>query len=294
MNLNYYELKPEDNRFATIFVDLTHKCNMKCANCYLPNRTIADMDKSKLFDLLKRLPFRCHIRLVGAEPTMRPDLPEIIYKVRQLKHHPMLVTNGLKLSDKNYTLSLKQAGLVFVCLSLNGGDDDSLYKAIDGMSCAKLKMQALENIAEMNFCVNTGTILIKGLNEKVPLILYSKLKALKVKKALMRFRNVGQIGRRMIPNEKNYTFPELLKCVLPQLGVDKQRQGDLSAQSKNKKHLYFHLDHKEGGDVYVKITDWLSDESSCPDPNNKTRGRVTEDFKIAPFFEHVKRNEFGY
>ena len=26
----------------------------------------------------------------------------------------------------------------------------------------------------------------------------------------------------------------------------------------------------------------------------KRRGRITQDFKIAPFFEHVAMNEFGY
>ena len=38
--------------------------------------------KEKLYDVLKKLPNRTYIRLIGAEPTMRDDLPEIIAKVK--------------------------------------------------------------------------------------------------------------------------------------------------------------------------------------------------------------------
>ena len=46
--------------------------------------------------------------------------------------------------------------------------------------------------------------------------------------------------------------------------------------------------------VWIKITDWSPTDSNIPDPNSVRRGRITEDFKVAPFFEHVKMNEFGY
>ena len=45
---------------------------------------------------------------------------------------------------------------------------------------------------------------------------------------------------------------------------------------------------------WIKITNWSPDDSDIPDPGSKRRGRITQDFKIAPFFEHVAENEFGY
>ena len=48
--MNYFELQPEENTFLNIVVDLTHKCNMECANCYIPNRDIPDLDKDRLED----------------------------------------------------------------------------------------------------------------------------------------------------------------------------------------------------------------------------------------------------
>ena len=82
--MNYYELEAEKNTFSNVVVDLTHKCQMTCANCYIPNRDIPDLDKNKLFEFLKKLPFRTYIRLIGAEPTMREDIFEIISKVKEL------------------------------------------------------------------------------------------------------------------------------------------------------------------------------------------------------------------
>ena len=33
---NYYELEPENNIFQDVVIDVTHRCNMNCKNCYIP------------------------------------------------------------------------------------------------------------------------------------------------------------------------------------------------------------------------------------------------------------------
>jgi len=43
----YTELLPQDNTFTNIVIDLTHRCNMECANCYIPNRNIPDLEVDK-------------------------------------------------------------------------------------------------------------------------------------------------------------------------------------------------------------------------------------------------------
>ena len=42
--LNYYEQEPENNTFSDVVIDVTHRCNMNCKNCYIPNRDVPDMD----------------------------------------------------------------------------------------------------------------------------------------------------------------------------------------------------------------------------------------------------------
>ena len=44
-------------------------------------------------------------------------------------------------------------------------------------------------------------------------------------------------------------------------------------------------------DMYIRLVDWAVDEDGVPDSENEIRGRITPDWKIAPFFEHVKMNE---
>ena len=46
--------------------------------------------------------------------------------------------------------------------------------------------------------------------------------------------------------------------------------------------------------INIKITNWDKIDLSTVDPGSKRRGRITQDFQIASFFEDVKYNEFGY
>ena len=109
--LNYYEIEPENNTFVEVVADVTHRCNMSCKNCYIPNRNIPDMDIDRLIDCVSRFPKRTMIRIIGAEPTMRKDLPEIITRVKAAGHKVCLLTNGLRLSGITYAKKLKRAGL---------------------------------------------------------------------------------------------------------------------------------------------------------------------------------------
>ena len=52
---NYAITEPEDNTFVDICADITHKCNMTCKNCYIPNREPPDMDLDKFKDFMSRL-----------------------------------------------------------------------------------------------------------------------------------------------------------------------------------------------------------------------------------------------
>ncbi len=98
---------PEENPFETVVADVTHRCNMACANCYVPNRNVPDMDIARLEACLTALPKRVNLRLIGAEPTMRRDLPEIVAMVRRRGHRPVLLTNGLRLARDSYVRTLR-------------------------------------------------------------------------------------------------------------------------------------------------------------------------------------------
>lgn len=295
-NYNYYELEPENNHFYSIVVDITHRCNMECKNCYIPNRNIPDMDINKLIDCLKKIPGRKEIRLVGAEPTLRKDIQQIISEIRKIGHRPVMMTNGLKLANKEYAKSLYNSGLKTINISLNGADDDDIYKITDNGSYAKRKIKALENCANIGYFINTNTVMIRGVNDNVPSKLISIIKNLNIN-AVMRFRNIGQLGRYHINSNGNWTFEELLDHISKITNIDIniiKSFNKVNGYEEERTVLFPLEENKIQKTSWIKITDWAPLDSNIPDPNNKRRGRITENFKIAPFFEHVKLNEFGY
>jgi molybdenum cofactor biosynthesis enzyme MoaA len=261
------------------------------------------MDVTRLYDVLSRLPKRTFIRLIGAEPTMREDLFDIIRTVKGLGHHVSLTTNGLKLAHEPYVAKLKEAGLRLVLLSMNGADDDAVYRVLDEGNWATAKTRALQNILKHNMLMNTGTIIAKGVNEhtmrkQVDLFVkYAVENNYRFKiKPILRFRSIGHLGRFMENSSMDYD--ELINLASRELGVsvDHITGSDIKANVdvKNNTFGYIFPLQTEIGEILIRLVDWQSDEYSVPDPDSNNRGRITQDFNIAPFFEHVKENEFGY
>jgi len=292
--MEYFECNPEDSLFYSVIADVTHRCNMECANCYIPNRDIPDMDIAKLEACISKFPNRTEVRLIGAEPTVRKDLPEIIKMIRRVGHRPMLNTNGLKLANEDYVRRLFASGLRTLSISMNGADLDHLYLKTDNMMCAKRKVKALENCVNMNMFVNINCLIMKGVNESSIPRLIDLCKTFN-KKVVIRFRNIGQIGRYTLEKDENYSFNDLINIVsaasgMPVEEINKHHNVDGYDEEHNVLFPIPNTDNK----IWVKITDWSPEDSDIPDPGSVRRGRITQDFKIAPFFEHVKLNEFQY
>lgn len=270
---------------------------MACSNCYLPNRTIPDMDREKLNAFLSKLPFRTEIRLIGGEATLRSDLSGLVKTCCDYGHKPVLITNGLKLASSAYVDELFDAGLRDFCLSMNGGSNDDIYEVTDQMRCANQKIIALKNVLTKKARISIGCIVIKGINDQVPRELYDLVKNHRGH-FWLNFRNIGRLGRHMEPPQGNYTFESLVEKLATDFGwspadVWKQNtHSDLSSE----RSVAFPVDPtKTLRGVWVKITDWNPVGSyAIPDPGSRRRGRVTQDFKVAPFFEHLKDNEFNY
>lgn len=315
--MNYYELEPSENHFTDVMVDVTHRCNMTCKNCYVPNRNIPDMDIDRLIETIKQFPERTMLRIVGAEPTVRKDLHDIIRRIRETGHRATLLTNGLKLANNDYVRRLKDNKLNHVYLSLNGVDNDDWYEIIDEMRCATKKIKALENLARNKFVIDTGTIIVRGVNDEAPARLLDLYQRKGIKNAICRIKNVGALGRSMfdeIANEhrltvnKNYTMDGLIKLVAAQTGlsvdyIESWRNKPIYKNTTVEETSFmFPLNpnsegkmmHKSG--IWFKIADWntFNNVDGVPLPNSKRRGRITQDFKVAPMAEHVKLNEGGY
>lgn len=267
---------PEQCLYETVIVDVTHRCNMTCANCYVPNRSIPDLDARWLSSIFARLPRGRFIRLVGGEPTLRNDLAELIRDIAANGHHPVLVSNGLKLADRDYVRGLKAAGLQIAYLSMNGAFDDDLYETIDEMRCADRKKRAFDNLRAEHIYSSVGMILVRGVNEHAVAPL---LAASRTSRNVREFhlRSVGAMGRHMPTTP--LSIAEMRQVFAHAAGIDAD-----SIVPHERTDSSFDFRH---GRMRVQLTVW-------PDLGSATRGRLTPGGNIAPFMEHVIANEFGY
>lgn len=268
--------EPEICPYETIIIDITHRCNMTCANCYVPNRAIPDLDARWLSSIFERLPRGRYVRFVGGEPTLRNDLPDLIRDARHHGHHPVVVSNGLRFADRAYVRSLKEAGLQVAYLSFNGGFDDELYWIIDEMRCADKKRRAFENLRAEYLFTSIGMIVVRGVNEhEVKRVFEAVRRSRNVRE--FHLRSIGSMGRYM--ENPPLTLDELLEVFCGAAGVDSD------SISRHERTLSSH--DFTFGRQRVQLTVW-------PDLGSTTRGRLTPEGQVAPFMEHVIANEGGY
>ncbi|HYI09044.1 MAG TPA: radical SAM protein [Thermoanaerobaculia bacterium] len=267
---------PEMCPYETVIIDVTHRCNMTCANCYVPNRSVPDLDARWLSSIFARLPKGRFVRFVGGEPTLRNDLAELIHDARSHGHHPVVLSNGLRFADRAYVRSLKEAGLQIAYLSFNGGFDDELYWVIDEMRCAEKKRLAFENLRAEHLFTSIGMIVVRGVNEhEVKPVLDAVRRSRNVRE--FHLRSIGAMGRYM--ENPPLTLDELLEVFAGAAGID---PGSISRNERTGSSHDFAL-----GRQRIQLTVW-------PDLGSETRGRLTPEGMIAPFMEHVIANEGGY
>ena len=145
---------------------LTERCNLNCPICLaganqdiLPDMTPAD---------IRRLVSSCRGRkfdLMGCEPTVMQDLPEIIGILRETRNIAALHSNGLELADRAYLQTLKKAGLDEVHLQFDGFDDRA-YEVIRGRPLLDTKLKAMDNLSALAVPVDLVMTVLAGVNEQ--------------------------------------------------------------------------------------------------------------------------------
>jgi len=298
--INYYELEPKDNTFHTLSIQTTYKCQQHCANCYLGdmlnNDSIPDVDVNKFEASIKDLPFRTDIRFIGAEPTMNPNLLDMIKIVRKSGHRPSLLTNGLKLRRYVYVEELKNAGLKLLGISMNGGLDNNLYEIFDNGKYAKLKMEALENCFKYKLLPHINMIIdpdnVHEINTLINFIVDSAIKY-NIKfspmtfPVMIRLKSVGQVG--FFKKTYTYTLHEMKEIVKKLHGKNIQFIDTINGHLETRSLTYSFK--TKAGIMLGKITDWSVDDDGVPDSGSKRRGILTDNYKVAPFFEYYNKKQ---
>lgn len=143
--------------FSDIYViDVTSNCNTKCVYCYYPITT-AEPDRDLESILLEAAASgKKEIALMGAEPTTRNDICEIIRTLTAKGYNVGIGTNGLKLVRRQYLDELIAAGLKSLNYSMHFSNEFEMTKS---------KLRVLKNIIDVGITVLQLSFTVTTYNE---------------------------------------------------------------------------------------------------------------------------------
>lgn len=143
------------NRFRGLppwaIVELTNRCNLRCANCrslvresdFLKNGR--DMSSEAFQVLLKKLPFVERFQFLGlGEPLLNPHLFEIISQLSQ-KGKSTIVNTNTTLLGEDACVRAVESGLTKLYFSVDSADPDTFEQLRAGASFHKV----IENVRTM-------------------------------------------------------------------------------------------------------------------------------------------------
>ncbi len=119
------------NDLYLLAINLTRRCNLRCAHCYLDAATLErgsddELGTEEVCNLLDEIAQRgteTMVVLTGGEPLLRRDLETRVEHGKQLGLCMVVGSNGGLLNDKRVK-SLKAAGTMGICISLDSLDPD--------------------------------------------------------------------------------------------------------------------------------------------------------------------------
>ncbi len=213
----YHREEIESAAFST-----TLACNMKCAICFADDAERKTPPGESLAEIKRKLePIRgrgINFKLTGGESTLRDDLPEIIRLVRESGNYPVLVTNALRLDDREYLRTLQEAGLVAIAPWFDSSSDGEIYRKIRGQDLLAQRRKVMDHVRELGLKLIVFFVCLKGVNEsELPGILGMARENPEIFKVIvMGYMHRGAKG---FSEENEYTTDELWEVIARASGV---------------------------------------------------------------------------
>ena len=292
-----------------MLLELTRRCNLECPVCYAsagkcgddPN--IEDIERQYDFLMAHGGPF--NIQLSGGEPTLREDLPEIIWLGRQKGFtFFQLNTNGIRLAaEPDYAKSLKAAGLNTVFLQFDGMSD-AVYEALRGRPLLR------EKLAAAGLGIVLVPVIAPGVNEEeAGGILRLAMTRMPYVRGV-HFQPLSYFGRCALKRaERPVTIPRMLRL------IEKQTEGmmkyaDFCGGGAESPYCSFHASYMRRGDGSLRLLGRRG--GSCCATSDDSRSSVAgqwswaewdteaaqkksgaETASLDEFLEYARRNTFA-
>jgi len=142
---------------------LTYRCNNDCTHCYNARpRDYPELSTERWKQIIDKvwaigIP---HIVFTGGEPTLREDLPELIQYAEQLGQITGINTNGRRLSDNHYLMTLVNAGLDHVQITVESHNDVIHDAMVNRKGTWKQTINGLTNALDTPLFVMTNTTML--------------------------------------------------------------------------------------------------------------------------------------
>lgn len=149
---------------------LGQTCNLHCHFCYFldriksaqhPEHPFMTLDKAKgICKTLVDVYGNNAIDIQGGEPTIYPEINDLVAFCRDIGLLPTLITNALVLANRDACVRLKEAGVRDLLVSVHGLGDT--FDEIVGVKGAhKKQMQALDNLVTEEIPLRINCVLSK-------------------------------------------------------------------------------------------------------------------------------------
>jgi radical SAM protein with 4Fe4S-binding SPASM domain len=145
-------------------IALTYRCQNRCTFCYasapdrgpeVPEMTTAEV--RRILDAIVDVARVPTVSFTGGEPTLRPDLPDLIGYAKSRRLRTNLITNGIRCGANGYVKRLAQAGLDSAQVSLEAASAD-IHDAVVGRPGAwRRTVQGIRNLKAADIHVHTNT-----------------------------------------------------------------------------------------------------------------------------------------
>ncbi|MDP1852653.1 MAG: radical SAM protein [Candidatus Omnitrophota bacterium] len=144
------------------YIQVTRICNQKCRFCSNPSfdKTISLKKAKELIDYYVKI--GCDgVILSGGEPTLYPDLIELIAYATNKNFPVRIITNGQKTADFKYINSLAEAGLNHINLSIYSDSADIQGFLTENKDSLCNIKKTLNNAKKLNLQVDVITVINK-------------------------------------------------------------------------------------------------------------------------------------
>jgi len=157
------------SKTANLMLHVTDRCDLHCTVCLAAAGDLRASEPSAA-EIAAALPYprpgpRPNVCLIGGEPTVRRDLPELVRTVIARGYVPRLNTNGRRLHrDPALVAALWAAGLRWVILQFDGVDD-AVYRQLRGRPLLQEKRALTEALRRRGFKVQYAVMVARGVND---------------------------------------------------------------------------------------------------------------------------------